>query len=261
MLLGLYRMATDIGSPLLTLHLNRRAGLGKEESQRLGERSGRTSMERPEGRLLWMHAASVGESLSALPLIEAFLNDRQDLHILLTTGTVTSAKLMATRLPQRAYHQYAPLDQAGAWRRFFDHWQPDLGCLIESEIWPNLILEAERADLPLALINGRMSARSAARWRWGRPAVSRLLGSLSPFVSHVAGRMPSGFQSSARSTCACSVILRTLHRHYRRRRRRWPNLRCSLANVRSGLRQVPTLAKRSMCSLRIGRCACSIQIF
>ena len=135
-------------------------------------------MERPEGRLLWMHAASVGESLSALPLIEAFLNDRQELHILLTTGTVTSAKLMATRLPQRAYHQYAPLDQAGAWRRFFDHWQPDLGCLIESEIWPNLILEAERADLPLALINARMSERSAARWRWGGSAASRLFGSL-----------------------------------------------------------------------------------
>ncbi len=178
MLLGLYRMVTDLGSPLLTLHLNRRVERGKEEAPRLCERSGRATIERPAGRLLWLHAASVGESLAALPLIEAFLDDHQDLHILLTTGTVTSARLMATRLPSRAFHQYAPLDQAGAWRRFFDHWQPDLGCLIESEIWPNLILEAERANLPLALINGRMSARSAARWRWGRSVASRLLGSL-----------------------------------------------------------------------------------
>ncbi|MEM9627559.1 MAG: 3-deoxy-D-manno-octulosonic acid transferase [Pseudomonadota bacterium] len=178
MLLGLYKMATGLSSPLLALHLKRRAGRGKEEATRLGERSGRATVERPEGRLLWMHAASVGESLSTLPLIEAFLNEHQDLHILLTTGTVTSAKLMATRLPPRAFHQYAPLDQAGAWRRFFDHWRPDFGCLIESEIWPNLILEAERADLPLALINARMSARSAARWRWGGSAASRLFGSL-----------------------------------------------------------------------------------
>ncbi len=175
MLLGLYRMATDLGSPLLMLHLNRRVGRGKEEASRLCERRGHATVERPDGPLLWMHAASVGESLAALPLIEALLDDRQDLHILLTTGTVTSAKLMAVRLPPRAMHQFAPLDQAGAWRRFFGSWRPDLGCLVESEIWPNLILEAEGLKLPLTLINGRMSARSARRWSWARASVRRLL--------------------------------------------------------------------------------------
>ena len=175
MLLGLYRMATDLGSPLLALHLNRRVGKGKEEALRLGERSGQATIERPGGPLLWVHAASVGESLAALPLIEVLLDDRQDLHILLTTGTVTSAKLMATRLPPRAMHQFAPLDQAGAWRRFFAHWRPDVGCLIESEIWPNLILEAERSNLPLTLINGRMSPRSARRWGIARASARRLL--------------------------------------------------------------------------------------
>lgn len=175
MLLGLYRLATDLGSPLLTLHLNRRVGRGKEEVLRLCERSGRATIERPEGPLLWVHTASVGESLAALPLIEALLSERPTLHVLMTTGTVTSAKLMAARLPPRASHQFAPLDQAGAWRRFFGHWQPDLGVLVESEIWPNLILEAERRNLPLALVNGRMSPRSAGRWRWAGPSIRRLL--------------------------------------------------------------------------------------
>lgn len=177
MLLGLYRIVTDLGSPLLTQHLNRRARRGKEDLERLGERSGRTAMMRPKGPLLWVHAASVGESLAALPLIEALLAERPELQVLMTTGTVTSAKLLAGRLPARTIHQFAPLDQAGAWRRFFDHWRPDFGCLVESEIWPNLIYEAGRSQVPLALINGRMSARSASRWRWGRSAATRLLGS------------------------------------------------------------------------------------
>lgn len=176
MLLGLYKMATYLGSPLVDLHLKRRVQRGKEDASRLSERRGRTTLERPAGPLFWVHAASVGESLLALPLIEALLAERSNAHALITTGTVTSAKLMAERLPPRAIHQFAPLDQARAWRRFFDHWQPDLGCLVESEIWPHLILEAERAGLPLVLINGRMSARSARRWRWAGADAERLLG-------------------------------------------------------------------------------------
>lgn len=179
MLLGLYRIATRLGSPLLTLHLKRRVRRGKEDASRLDERSGVATLSRPDGPLLWIHAASVGESLAALPLIEVFLNERPALHVLVTTGTLTSARLMAGRLPDRAFHQFAPLDRAAAWRAFFDHWRPGIGCLIESEIWPHLILEAERADLPLALINGRMSGRSAARWRWAGAAARRLLGSFS----------------------------------------------------------------------------------
>ncbi|MEZ5931375.1 MAG: 3-deoxy-D-manno-octulosonic acid transferase [Alphaproteobacteria bacterium] len=177
MLLGLYRVATDLGSPLWALHLNRRVRRGKEQEERLGERLGQTGMVRPEGPLVWIHAASVGESLLALPLIEALLAERPALHVLMTTGTVTSARLMTERLPARAFHQFAPVDQKAAWRRFFEHWRPDVGCLIESEIWPHLLLEAERSKLPLVLINGRMSARSAGRWRWAGASARRLLGS------------------------------------------------------------------------------------
>jgi 3-deoxy-D-manno-octulosonic-acid transferase len=177
MLLGLYRVATDLGAPLWALNLHRRVRRGREEKARLGERLGQAAMARPAGPLLWLHAASVGESLLALPLIEALLDQRQNLHVLMTTGTVTSARLMAERLPARAFHQFAPVDRRAAWRRFFAHWRPDLGCLVESEIWPHLILEAERNGLPLVLINGRMSARSAGRWRWAAASARRLVAS------------------------------------------------------------------------------------
>jgi len=178
MMLGLYRVASELGAPLWTLHLRHRVWRGKEERARLGERFGRASRVRPEGPLLWIHAASVGEALLVLPLIDSLLDERPAWHVLITTGTVTSAKLMAERLPPRAFHQFAPIDQAGAWRRFFAHWRPTLGCLVESELWPHLILEAERFDLPLALINGRLSARSAARWHWAETSARRLFGSL-----------------------------------------------------------------------------------
>ncbi|MEM9442142.1 MAG: 3-deoxy-D-manno-octulosonic acid transferase [Pseudomonadota bacterium] len=177
MLLGLYKVATYLGAPLLSLQLRRRVRAGKEDPTRLSERQGQSTYERPDGPLFWIHAASVGESLLVLPLIESLLDERPAAHALVTTGTVTSATLMADRLPSRAFHQFAPLDQAFAWRRFFDHWQPDLGCLVESEIWPHLILEAERSSIPLVLINGRMSSRSASRWRFAPTVGRRLLGS------------------------------------------------------------------------------------
>ncbi len=177
MLLGLYRIATDLGAPLWALHLNRRARQGKEVRPRLGERAGQATIKRPDGPLLWVHAASVGEALTALPLIETLLDERPALHVLMTSGTVTSAELMAKRLPERAFHQFVPLDRASAWQHFFAYWQPSLGCLLESEIWPHLILEAERADLPLALINARMSERSFRRWRWAGASARRLFGS------------------------------------------------------------------------------------
>ena len=149
MLLELYRGATSLGGPLIEAQLRRRAGRGKEDSLRWRERLGAAGMARPEGPLLWLHAASVGESRSLLPLIEALLAQRAALQVLVTTGTVTSAALMREQLPARARHQFAPVDRPQAWRAFFAHWRPQLGVLVESELWPNLILEA-RAQEPAA---------------------------------------------------------------------------------------------------------------
>ena len=163
--LALYRLATRLGGPLFELTLQRRAQRGREDPARLSERRGRASAERPVGPLVWLHAASVGEALAVLPLLDALLARRSGLQALVTTGTVTSARLMAERLPARARHQFVPLDRPAAWQAFLDHWQPQLALLAESELWPNLILDTRRRGVPLALINARMSARSEQRWR------------------------------------------------------------------------------------------------
>jgi 3-deoxy-D-manno-octulosonic-acid transferase len=165
---GLYRLATRAALPLAHFVLARRAARGKEDPARLGERWGKASSPRPDGQLVWLHAASVGESLSLLPIIDRLLLRLPTAQILVTTGTVTSARLLADRLPQpRARHQFAPLDHPGAVARFLDHWHPDLAIWVESELWPNLILETHRRGIPMALLNARMSSASFRGWqRW-----------------------------------------------------------------------------------------------
>jgi 3-deoxy-D-manno-octulosonic-acid transferase len=164
-LLALYRLATGVSGPLVEIALRRRARRDREDPARLAERRGLPSAPRPPGPVVWLHGASVGEALSILPLLGALLATRSRLQALVTTGTVTSARLMAERLPLRARHQFAPVDRPAAWRSFLDHWRPQLALLVESELWPNLILESRRRGVPLALINGRMSARSTRRWQ------------------------------------------------------------------------------------------------
>jgi 3-deoxy-D-manno-octulosonic-acid transferase len=177
MSLGLYRALTSLAAPVVRVVLARRAAAGKEDEARIDERYGRAGFPRPAGPLVWLHAASVGESLSVLSLVEKLLADRPDLHAVVTTGTVTSAELMARRLPDRAVHQYVPVDLAPAVRRFLDHWRPQLACWVESEFWPNLILETEARGIPLLLLNARVSDRAFANWNHARGTISRLLSS------------------------------------------------------------------------------------
>lgn len=172
--LHVYRLAARLAAPLAPRLLRRRAARGKEDLARLEERLGRPSRPRPPGPLIWMHGVSVGESLMLLALMEALQAEEPDLALLVTTGTVTSAALMARRLPPEAAHQYIPVDRIDSVRGFLDHWRPDVGVLAESELWPNLLLEAEARAIPLALVNARMTARSLERWR-RRPAVIRRL--------------------------------------------------------------------------------------
>lgn len=176
MLLTLYRGLTRIGGPVLRYYLHRRRLAGKEDPARQGERLGVPSRPRPEGPLVWFHAASVGESLSILTLIERLLAADPRLRVLVTTGTVTSAALMAERLPARALHQFVPVDRPGYVERFLDHWHPDLTLWVESEIWPNMLCEIARRRLSAALINARMSERSFRRWRWFPGFIGSLLG-------------------------------------------------------------------------------------
>ena len=170
--LAAWRLLTGALSPVARLLLRRRATHGKEDWARLNERLGISGKARPEGRLIWVHGASVGESLSALPLIEKLL---EHATVLVTSGTVTSAAMMSQRLPKGALHQFVPLDTPSAVARFLDHWKPDAGLFVESDLWPNLILGAKARGVKLALVNARISARSAERWLWARKSVATLL--------------------------------------------------------------------------------------
>ena len=187
-----YRALTRYAAPLAPLMLAWRTRIGKEEPARRPERYGKASIDRPAGFLAWFHAASVGETNAVLPVIEAIAAEHPEINLLLTTGTVTSAKLARARLPEGAVHQYVPLDNQDYVRRFLKHWRPDLAVFVESEIWPNLVLETSTLHIPLVLVNGRMSFRSFRRWR-GRPGLSRPLFSAFNLVLAQNERMAQRF--------------------------------------------------------------------
>ena len=166
---GLWRVAATLAVPGLRAMLRRRARHGKEVAARLPEREGRHATPRPFGRLLWLHAASVGEALSILPVLSALAGHAREPAVLVTTGTVTSAALLAQRLPELGLrwvlHRFVPLDVPAWAARFLDHWRPDAAAFVESELWPNLIAACQARGIPLMLVNARMSANSLRGWR------------------------------------------------------------------------------------------------
>ena len=155
--------------------LDKRLANGKEDPTRIEERLGNASRPRPDGRLIWFHAASVGESLSILELVRRLLDESPDLHVMITTGTVTSAKALEQRMPDRMFHQYVPLDSGPAIERFLDHWRPDLVVWTESELWPATLVAVKRRNIPLVMANARMSVKSFRRWRWWKGTISSIL--------------------------------------------------------------------------------------
>ncbi len=173
--LPLYRLATTLGAPMLNGLLSKRLDAGKEDPERIEERRGVASLDRPDGRLAWLHAASVGESLVALSLAEGLTERFDDLSVLITSGTRTSAALIAQRRVARTVHQYPPVDRPAWARRFLEHWRPDLAIFTESELWPNLITQTKGAGAPLALVNARMNDKSLQSWlRWPATAMAVL---------------------------------------------------------------------------------------
>lgn len=172
--LAAYRGLTGALEGVAPLLLRRRVKIGKEDPGRLNERLGHPVLPRPPGPLIWLHGASVGESLSLLALIDRLRAERPATTLLITSGTVTSAQLLASRLPDGVLHQYAPIDAPGACRRFLAHWRPDMVVFAESEFWPNLILGAKAAGAKVVLVSGKMSPASHQGWtRW--PGAARRL--------------------------------------------------------------------------------------
>lgn len=171
-----YRQITGLLEGLVPRLLAARARAGKEDPARIGERLGLAGQPRPPGALVWLHGVSVGETLSLLPLVARLRADRPDLTLLVTSGTVTSAQLLAERLPAGVIHQFIPVDGPRAVAAFLDHWRPALGVLVESELWPNLILAARERDIPMALVSARVTEATHRGWRRLPGAARALLG-------------------------------------------------------------------------------------
>ncbi len=160
--IGAYQLAGRAAVPLMPIALSWRARRGKEDSARLGERFGRASRQRPDGQLVWIHAASVGETNATMPLVEEIVHGGAT--VLFTSVTVTSAGIAARRLPNGAIHQFAPLDAPPLVGRFLDHWYPDLAVFVESELWPTTIVKLAAAGIPQVFVNARLSERSFKGW-------------------------------------------------------------------------------------------------
>ena len=166
MFIGIYNTLIRILYPLvIRSYIQKRIEIGKEDTKRFNERLGKPIKERPEGKLIWFHGASVGESISMLPLINRLLENSPDTYVMVTTGTTTSADLMGKRLPERAFHQYIPIDNPAFTKRFIKHWQPDLVLWFESDFWPAMLSSIKKKNIPLILVNGRISNKSFKRWQ------------------------------------------------------------------------------------------------
>lgn len=175
-ILSLYLTWSARGGPAFAeRRLRKRLEAGKEDDARVQERRGISNVARPDGPLIWFHAASVAESLSVLELIRRALDAREDLTVLITTGTVTAASVMADRMPDRAIHQYAPLDTTPYVTAFLAHWKPDVAIWTESEFWPTLMVETHARDIPMLLLNARLSKASFDKWRFLRGMARSLL--------------------------------------------------------------------------------------
>ena len=166
MFIGIYNILIRTLYPLvIRSYIQKRIDIGKEDIKRFNERLGKPVKERPEGKLIWFHGASVGESISMLPLINRLLENSPDTYVMVTTGTTTSADLMGKRLPERAFHQYIPIDNPAFTKRFVKYWQPDLVLWFESDFWPAMLSAIKKRNIPLILVNGRISNKSFKRWQ------------------------------------------------------------------------------------------------
>lgn len=170
-----YRVLTKYSGEILSLILSKRIKNQKELPERILEKKGICGLTRPKGEVLWIHAASVGESQSALILIKRITNITPNINILITTGTVTSAELMAKRLPSNAFHQFFPLDHPKWVKKFIDHWQPSAVLWMESELWPNMLNEIKVNNIPAILVNAHMSDKSFSSWKKMKPLAKHCL--------------------------------------------------------------------------------------
>jgi 3-deoxy-D-manno-octulosonic-acid transferase len=179
--LALYGAVGRLAAPVVGAALRLREREGKEDGARRGERFGVAGQERPTGPLVWVHAASVGETVAAVPLVDRLLKLKS--AVLLTTGTVTAAEVAKRRLPTGAIHQFVPIDTPPSVGRFLDYWRPGLALFAESELWPTMLRSLRLRALPLAVVNARMSERSFRSWSAVAPLARAVLGQAELFLA------------------------------------------------------------------------------
>lgn len=153
----IYNLIMIICWPVIWLYLNHRKKIGKENIERFNERIGEYKTRRPKGDLIWFHAASVGESISIINLVEDLAHEY---NILITSGTLTSAKIIESRKPLNTIHQFVPIDRKKYVRKFLNHFKPNLAFFVESEIWPNLLHESKKQNIPVILGSARITPKS-----------------------------------------------------------------------------------------------------
>ena len=181
--LSIYKIIANFFRPFFFIFFLGRLLRNKEEKGNFSERRGFCKIKRPQGKLIWIHAASVGETLSAIPLIDELIKLAPDYNILLTTGTKTSKDILSKRGIKGVIHQYLPWDVKSYCVRFLSHWNPDISVFIESEIWPNILIETQRKRIPIALVNARITKKSEAKWSNFKKTIKYLLSIFSIIIS------------------------------------------------------------------------------
>ena len=162
-----YKLFTYLLYPFTPVYLYFRKIRKKEDSIRYKEKLSKINISREEGFLIWFHIASVGEAMSILPIVNSFIKDQKINKILITSITLSSGKILEKKFYQnpKVIHQFLPLDVAVLTNKFLEHWKPNLCIFIDSEIWPNLILNISKKKIPLLLINARITKKSFAKWK------------------------------------------------------------------------------------------------
>ena len=163
-----YKLLTYLFYPFAPIYLQFRKLKQKEHSSRYIEKLSKINSQRNDGFLVWVHVASVGEAMSILPLIDKFIEEKKINKILITSITLTSGKILEKKFDQnsKVVHQFLPLDIPIFINKFLDHWKPNLSIFIDSEIWPNLILQTNKKKIPLLLVNARITRKSFDRWKF-----------------------------------------------------------------------------------------------
>ncbi|NZA26958.1 lipid IV(A) 3-deoxy-D-manno-octulosonic acid transferase [Luteimonas sp. SJ-92] len=174
LLRGLYSAVLYVLVPVTVYHLIWRGFRQAEYFQRWSERYA-SYADAPQAATVWLHAVSVGEVNAAAPLVDTLLYQRPDLRLLVTTITPTGSARVTKLWGERVEHVYLPYDLSGAVRRFLDHYRPQLGLIVETELWPNLLFCCRDRGVPVYIVNARLSARSLRGYRLLRPLVGRAL--------------------------------------------------------------------------------------